>query len=76
MNTGHFTEDELDTVLKTIKSRKTAGLKEIPPEIQKTGKIDAIFLWLCNTVYNQKHNREMDERMHPSLPKERRPQNH
>ena len=31
-----FSEDELDTVLKTIKSRKTAGLHEILPDVWKT----------------------------------------
>ena len=33
---GHFTEDEVYTVMKTIECRKAAGLSEIPAELWKT----------------------------------------
>ena len=33
-----------------IKSRKTAGLNEIPPEVRKTKRFDDIILRFCNTV--------------------------
>ena len=32
---GHFTRDEVDAVLTVIKSRKAAGLDEIPTEVWK-----------------------------------------
>ena len=64
-------EDEFDAVLKTIKTRKVAGLDEIPPEIWKTKKFDDILLWLCNTVYKQNKNREIDQRLHSLLSEER-----
>ena len=32
-----FTEEEIDVVLKKIKSRKAVGLNEIPPEARKQG---------------------------------------
>ena len=43
----------LVSVLRKIKSRKAAGLDEIPPEVWKTRDIDEILLWHCNAVYNQ-----------------------
>ena len=39
---GPFTQDELDSVLKKDKNRKTAGLDEIPPEVWKTRQFDDI----------------------------------
>ena len=42
---GPFTKEELDSVLRKIKNRKTTGLDEIPP--------DDILLRQCNAVYNQ-----------------------
>ena len=30
---GQFTQDKLDSVRRTIKNRKAAGLDEIPPEV-------------------------------------------
>ena len=45
---------ELNTVLKTIKSRKVAGLDKIPPQVWKTRKFDDRLLRLCNAVYKQK----------------------
>ena len=38
------TEEELDTVLKKIKSRKAGSLDKIPPEILKIRKFDNIDL--------------------------------
>ena len=35
------------------KSKKAAGIDEMPPEVWKTRKFDNILLWLCNTVYKQ-----------------------
>ena len=55
--------EELDIVLTKIKSRKAAGLNEIPSEIWKTRKFNHILLQFCNAV--NKQNREMDKRMHP-----------
>ena len=48
-----FTQEELDSVLRKIKNRKSAGLDEIPPEVWKTRQFDDILLWHCNAVYNQ-----------------------
>ena len=39
-----FTEDELDAVLKKVKTRKTASFNEIPPEVWKTKNFDDIIL--------------------------------
>ena len=50
---GHFTIDELETVLRAIKNRKAAGLDEVPPEVWKSRKFDDILLRLCNAVYTQ-----------------------
>ena len=47
---GQFTQEELNSVLRKFKNRKTAGLDEIPPEVWKTREFDDIH---CNTVYNQ-----------------------
>ena len=50
---GLFTQEELDSVLRKIKNRKTAVLDEIPPEVWKTRQFDDILLRHCNAVYNQ-----------------------
>ena len=50
---GHFTKEELDSVLKKIKNRKAAGLDEIPPEVWKTRQFDDLLLRQCNAVYSQ-----------------------
>ena len=50
---GLFTQEELDSVLWKIKTRKAAGLDEIPPEVWKTRQFDDILLRQCNAVYNQ-----------------------
>ena len=50
---GHFMKEELDAVLKTIKSRKAAGIYEIAPKIWKTRKFDNILLGFCNAQYKQ-----------------------
>ena len=46
-------EEELDVVLKKIKSRKAAGFEEIPSKVWKTRKFDDILFQSCNTVYKQ-----------------------
>ena len=48
-----FMQEELDTVLRKIKNRKTAGLDEIPPEVWKTREFNFMLLQYCNAVYNQ-----------------------
>ena len=63
---GRFMENELYTILKSIKSRKAAGLDEIPPEVWKTRKSDYILLWLCNTVYKQ--TGKLEKKLHLPLP--------
>ena len=50
---GPFTLEELDSVFKKTKNRKTAGLDEIPPKVSKTREFDDILLRHCNAVYNQ-----------------------
>ena len=50
---GQFMQEELDSVLRKMKTRKAAGLDEIPSEIWKTRPSDNILLWHCNAVYNQ-----------------------
>ena len=49
---GQFTQ-ELNSVLRKIKNKKTAGLDEIPPEVWKTRQFDNILLQHCNAIYNQ-----------------------
>ena len=62
---GQFAEKELDAVQKKIKSSKSAGLTEMPPEVWKTKKFNNIFQ-LCNTV--QKWNtREMNKSLYLPL---------
>ena len=46
-------QEELDSVIRKIKNRKTVWLDEIPPEVWKTRQFDDILLWHCNTIYNQ-----------------------
>ena len=46
-------EEELNVVLTNIKSRKTASLDEIPAEVWKTRKFDALLLQFCNAIYKQ-----------------------
>ena len=66
---GPFTTGELDSILRKIKSRKAAGLDEIPPEVWKTRQFDNILLRHCNAVYNQNSiDRQMDEGMHLPFP--------
>ena len=55
-------EEEFNTDVKTIKSRKAASLDEILPEVWKTKKFDDI-LQLCNAVYKQNIIREMNKRL-------------
>ena len=50
---GLFTQEEVDSVLRKIKSRKTAGLDEITPEVSKPRQFDDILLRHCIPVYNQ-----------------------
>ena len=50
---GQFMEDELDIVLKKIKSRRAAGLNGIPPEVWKTRKFDNILLRSCSAVHEK-----------------------
>ena len=50
---GQFTQEELDSVLRKIKNRKTGGLDEIPLEVWKTRQFDDILLRHSNAVYNQ-----------------------
>ena len=52
INFGQFMQ-ELDLVLRTVKSWKAAGVDEIPPEVWKTREFDDILLRHCNFVYNQ-----------------------
>ena len=59
-----------------MKAEKAAGFNIIPPEVWKTRKFDNILFQLCNAVYKQNPNREMDEKLHPPLPQEKSPQNH
>ena len=50
---GQFTQEELDSVLRKNKNRKSAGLDEIPPEVWKTREFDDILLRYCNAVFNR-----------------------
>ena len=50
---GPFILEELDSVLRKIKNRKTTRLDEIPPEVWKTRRFDNTQLRHCNAVYNQ-----------------------
>ena len=49
---GNFTMNELESVLKNLKTRKAAGPDTIPPEVWKTGLFNDILLDLCNAMYN------------------------
>ena len=41
---GQFTKEELDAVLKRIKTKESAGLDEIPPEAWKIRKFNDVLL--------------------------------
>ena len=43
---GQFTEDEHDTIVKTIKNRKVVGLDKILPEVWKTPHK----IWTCHIL--------------------------
>ena len=60
---GEFNQEELYVVLTKIKSRKDAGLDEIPPEVWKTRN--------STTQY-----KEMNKRLYLPFPKERWPRNY
>ena len=62
---GHFTQEELNLVLRKIKNRKAAGFDEIPPEVLKTREFDDILLPYYNAVYSQN---TIDKGMHPPFP--------
>ena len=64
-----FSEEQLDAVLKTIKGRNATGLDVIPPEVWRQENMTTC----C--FDHAKHNRKIDERLHPPLPQERRPRN-
>ena len=49
---GQFTLEKFDSVQRKIKSRKAAGLNEIPLEVWKTREFDDILLQHCNDVCN------------------------
>ena len=51
-----ITQEELDSVLRKIKTRNAAGLDEMLLEVWKTRKFNHILLWQCNVVYNQNPN--------------------
>ena len=67
-------EEEVDAIVKKIKSRKAAGFNKIPLHEWKTRKFDNI-LQLCNPVYEQ-NNREINKSLHFSLPEGGQLQNH
>ena len=67
---GHFTLEDLDSVLRKIKKRKAAGLDEIPLEVWKTRQFDSMLLRHCNAVYHQ--NTITDGHMDTSSPSLRR----
>ena len=46
-------EEELNEVLRKIKSKKASALDEILPEVSKTRKFDDFLLRFCNTMYRQ-----------------------
>ena len=48
-----FTQEELDSDIRKIKTRKAAMLDEIAPKVWKTKEFDDIMLQHCNAVYNQ-----------------------
>ena len=50
---GHFTQEEVDSVLRKNKNRKAAGLDEIPPEVWKTRELNDILVRHFNAVCNQ-----------------------
>ena len=45
---GPFTENELHSVLKSMKNRKSAGLDGIPPEVWKTGMFNDAMMCIIN----------------------------
>ena len=50
---GNFSIDELIPVLEKLKTRKAAGLDDIPLETWKTGALNDTRLDSCNAVYNE-----------------------
>ena len=56
--------EELDAVLKKLKTEKTASFDEIPPKVWKTRKFDVMLLWLCNVVYKRNATEKWKKRLH------------
>ena len=48
IETGPFTNEELETILQKMPHGKAAGLDEVPAEVWKTGKFNQILLEICN----------------------------
>ena len=48
IETGPFTNEELQNVLQKMPSRKAAGLDEVPAEVWKTGRFNNILIEICN----------------------------
>ena len=72
---GWFTQEELDSVLRKIKTRKTAGLEEIPPDVWKTSEFDDVLLRRCNAIHNKNLTDRWRKGMHLPFPKEQWPRN-
>ena len=69
--------DEINTILRTIKSGKATGLDKISPEVWKMENLMTDFFNYAMPCINKiKHNKKMDKRLHPPFPEERQPQNH
>ena len=50
---GQFTQEELDSVQRKIRNRKTARLDEIPQEVWKTREFDDILHRYFSAVYKK-----------------------
>ena len=48
IETGPFTNEELQKVLQKLPNEKATGLDEIPAEVWKTGRFNSTLLEICN----------------------------
>ena len=48
IETGPFTNEELETIIQKMPHGKAAGLDEVPAEVWKTGRFNQILLEICN----------------------------
>ena len=67
---GHFTQEELDVVLKLLKTRKLPVLMKYHQKYGTQGNSTIYCSDTVTAVYNQNTIRRMDKRLYPPFPHE------